>query len=105
MICDTCIYVTSRHKFLSLMNSDGQISTSSLRDNPCCYCKYLFDCDYYEAKLKRCPFCGGEAFFITDDGGDSGKETYSVSCSECGCDIGWYDTKKEASAAWNRRST
>lgn len=56
-------------------------------------------------KLKRCPFCGGEADVET--GVDFG---FYVECQQCGCLLGkgsgcgYYDTIKESVIAWNRRA-
>lgn len=58
-------------------------------------------------ELKRCPFCGGEAYYcITDvDGNEYGK----VVCSKCGAqvaisDFASVDIKRDAYKKWNRRS-
>ena len=42
-------------------------------------------------KLKKCPFCGGEA------------EIFWVICKECTAETKDFDTKEEAIEAWNRR--
>lgn len=96
-VCNFCSYLEDSRKFWR------SPSLEELKSLPCWNCKFLFDGDHYDEKLKRCPFCGNEAEFIYDDGGDSGDESYSVECTKCACDIGWYKTKKEASDAWNIR--
>lgn len=100
-ICHNCENFTSREQVFLLQGSIKEI-----RDLPCWGCKYLFrDEDNYSSKLLTCPFCGSQAHISTDDGGDSGIETYTVICDGCSCDIGWFDTKKEAIDRWNTRVT
>lgn len=48
-------------------------------------------------ELKPCPFCGGEAEFI------SGVGFFCVSCSFCCGETNLYNTGQEAIDAWNRR--
>lgn len=66
-----------------------------------------------QAKLKPCPFCGGEAVLIKDlqpDGYCSYK-TATVKCQACGCNTGAYiidghygiTTVQDAIEAWNSR--
>ena len=53
-------------------------------------------------KLKKCPFCGGEARYI--DGYYDGWNEYNypmVCCMSCGASVPTRD--KTASKAWNRR--
>ncbi|MEY8367567.1 Lar family restriction alleviation protein [Anaerovoracaceae bacterium 42-11] len=47
-------------------------------------------------KLKKCPFCGGEASII-------GHSTIWVYCNECLGQTAAGDTEEEAIEAWNRR--
>lgn len=65
-------------------------------------------------ELKKCPFCGGEAFFAKAKQRDGNVmyETISVICSECGCKTeekicdGYYDcycTDEEIAEIWNIR--
>lgn len=51
-------------------------------------------------KLKKCPFCGGEAKVFETD-----LNTFRVICAECSCSVGryWYYKKEEAITAWNTR--
>lgn len=56
-------------------------------------------------KLKRCPFCGGEASVDVDDDG-----YYVVGCDKdfcCLCNVFYtnkgYHTEEEAIEAWNTR--
>ena len=58
-------------------------------------------------ELKPCPFCGGEAIYITTaiKAGDLVKEFYSISCLDCNAEIYKYcKTEEEAIEAWNRRA-
>ena len=48
-------------------------------------------------ELKRCPFCGGEAFRCHHD------LRHYVKCSFCGCGTGVFFTPELAVQAWNRR--
>lgn len=54
------------------------------------------------AKLKPCPFCGGEAKTKKDTLG-----AWKVRCAKCSCDVGryWFWTKQNAIEAWNRRTS
>ena len=56
-------------------------------------------------KLKPCPFCGGEAKYITYypfDGYQRESPTYIIKCEECGAEVN--DNKKESVIElWNRR--
>lgn len=74
-------------------------------------------------ELKKCPFCGGEAFFGTKRDSAWYKEWYVIYCSGCGAEIEDerkflcsryhnYDEEKirgfienEIAEKWNRRST
>lgn len=47
-------------------------------------------------KLKKCPFCGGEARIM-------GYFMKWVYCTECLSQTGVIDTEEEAIEAWNRR--
>ena len=51
-------------------------------------------------ELKSCPFCGGSDLWI--DGGEY-LNSFAVICTHCGGRIGYFDTKADAIAAWNRR--
>ena len=49
-------------------------------------------------KLKRCPFCGGEARIFYPD------STFTrIGCRKCQTVSDSYVTQQEAIAAWNRR--
>lgn len=54
------------------------------------------------AKLKPCPFCGGETKIRTYSG--MGRTMFFVQCNDCAAESSCYDTKEEAVAAWNRRA-
>ena len=60
-------------------------------------------------KLKPCPFCGGEAA-IGDTIDENGVLVYTVGCHKCKIAIAkqrdgyFWQRKKEAIVAWNRRS-
>lgn len=64
------------------------------------------------AKLKPCPFCGGENLLVGTareievDCGDD--DSFAVCCNYrkggCGAVSGYRDSKKEAIEAWNRRT-
>lgn len=47
-------------------------------------------------KLKKCPFCGGEAEFAT-------SHKRWVQCKECLAESVYCDTPEQAIAAWNNR--
>ena len=53
-------------------------------------------------KLKRCPFCGGEAeiFYGITYGF---RALYEPRCIKCECWIGVYETEEQAIKSWNRR--
>ena len=53
-------------------------------------------------KLKRCPFCGGEAKFLPM--WKFRSENYWVRCVDCGCETPAFVTQKLAAEAWNRRA-
>ncbi len=66
-------------------------------------------------KLKRCPFCGGEAHaMVTRLKGkdDDLSMLYSVACRECNAmigtfanmKVGFYDTPGAAAEVWNSRA-
>ena len=77
-----------------------------------------------EIKLKPCPFCGGEAQFITESYKSSHYDAgfnFTIQCQGCytrlpqeyslsvkldaeGCIIITGDGRKDAAAAWNRRA-
>ena len=53
-------------------------------------------------EIKPCPFCGGEATFISDHRGED------IACQNDGCCTNpstsdFYDTYEEAIEAWNTR--
>lgn len=53
------------------------------------------------SRLKKCPFCGGEAMLRSwthEDG-----IYYTVECPKCYVDMGEYETIEEITKAWNRR--
>ena len=52
-------------------------------------------------ELKPCPFCGSSDLWI--DGGEC-LNNFEVVCTKCGGRIGYFDTKADAIAAWNRRA-
>jgi Lar family restriction alleviation protein len=54
-------------------------------------------------ELKPCPFCGGEATLwkIRETDGPYYRP-YHILCG-CGGRVGWFEEKKEAIDAWNRR--
>lgn len=58
------------------------------------------------SELKPCPFCGGEAHFV-EVGFQDKDDIISpyVICHNCGASTAWYEGKKEAKDAWNRRAT
>ena len=53
-------------------------------------------------KLKPCPFCGGEAKLYSR-AIDWLLSEHLVRCKKCHCETDVYDTKEEATEAWNRR--
>lgn len=52
-----------------------------------------------KVRLKRCPFCGGEAKATSNES----KTLHRIWCSTCGAIVEWYGTKEETVTAWNRR--
>ena len=59
-----------------------------------------------EVKLKRCPFCGGEAYVSNEDCYGNVDEYYLVHCTECGLQLGFtnqFCTEEEAIKYWNTR--
>ena len=59
------------------------------------------------AKLKPCPFCGGEAKIVVDYPLKSNDELFAVICTNDNCLVQpeppYYVGKGEAIEAWNRR--
>ena len=54
-------------------------------------------------KLLPCPFCGGDAYLVTDD---ETASLYGVQCFRCDAGIpSEKKTVKEAVEAWNRRAS
>ena len=47
-------------------------------------------------KRKKCPFCGGEERFATEEGN-------WILCPKCGAESDYFDRKEEAITAWNTR--
>jgi Lar family restriction alleviation protein len=47
-------------------------------------------------KLKRCPFCGGEAIVVDIN-------DWIIECSKCYGKVGLFEQKEEAIKAWNAR--
>lgn len=58
------------------------------------------------AKLKPCPFCGAEAFLdkYVYDLEPGCASTHFVECNGCHATTFEYDSKEEATEAWNRRA-
>lgn len=55
------------------------------------------------AKLKPCPFCGGEADILEHQFYGL-SPTYGVKCLDCNCEtFQFFETDDEAIAAWNTR--
>jgi Lar family restriction alleviation protein len=56
-----------------------------------------------EIKLKRCPFCGGEAKFEINR--EMGGTQYQVLCTKCPTTVGryWFWKKEDAINSWNTR--
>lgn len=55
--------------------------------------------------LKLCPFCGGECYIVFNETvGDYKNPTpFTPICSDCGCDLGGFETRELAIKAWNKR--
>jgi Lar family restriction alleviation protein len=51
-------------------------------------------------QLKKCPFCGGEAFIPKNE---DGEWCTWVVCRECNAETSYFETLEEAIAAWNTR--
>lgn len=60
-----------------------------------------------EPKLKKCPFCGGEAEATEmQDTWYNDTMHWYICCSKCSCCLGGYGeftTEAEAIEAWNKR--
>ena len=70
-------------------------------------------------ELKRCPFCGGEAFIVNERDGEWYHEWYEVKCADCEAQIEddryfmcdreepseeeMRQIEKELAEKWNRR--
>lgn len=55
-------------------------------------------------ELKPCPFCGGEACIQRHEF-IGYADTFGVVCLDCCCETRqFFETKKEAIEAWNRRA-
>ncbi len=60
------------------------------------------------SKLKKCPFCGGEAekfkdvSFVVENGEKIGEKMWFVCCTECSALVSG-STEQEVSDQWNRR--
>ena len=56
-----------------------------------------------EIKLKRCPFCGGEAKLEINR--EMGGTQYQVLCTKCPTTVGryWFWKKEDAINSWNTR--
>lgn len=55
-------------------------------------------------RLEKCPWCAGDGWIIEDR--DLKLPTlYRAQCKMCGAGHGGFDTRAEAIAAWNRRTT
>jgi Lar family restriction alleviation protein len=60
--------------------------------------------DMEEKRLKRCPFCGGEAVLKKYSGAQLNKTVYWVTCSKCFTRIGTIKfSETEAIDLWNNR--
>lgn len=66
-----------------------------------------------EIKLKKCPFCGGEAYFLTPKTVNSSFVSVGVECKMCGANpysvlVYKFETeenkKKAIAELWNRRT-
>jgi Lar family restriction alleviation protein len=54
-------------------------------------------------RLRECPFCGHTAELYSCDGGDYGKDYFTVECTFCACTMDIYGTEEEAIKTWNTR--
>lgn len=58
-------------------------------------------------RLRRCPFCGGDAAFEEIGGiitvANDTASTYIVKCERCGIHTREYSTQEEAAEQWNTR--
>lgn len=55
-------------------------------------------------RLKRCPFCGGEAKTMPTSGVFEDERFWLVLCPKCYAKSRDFVTKAEAAVAWNRRA-
>ena len=65
-----------------------------------------------EQELEPCPFCGNDGSGRIEDAlhvsmSERGwrEPSWSVQCDKCTATTGYFDTKAEATAAWNTRAT
>lgn len=56
-------------------------------------------------RMKRCPFCGGEANMQTFTTAAEKVPRYRVKCLDCWCMTDWDNfSTEEAAAKWDRRT-
>lgn len=53
-------------------------------------------------ELKPCPFCGGEA--VIDIWNDGSAWIKCENIYDCSCEMGLFDSAKEAADIWNKRT-
>jgi Lar family restriction alleviation protein len=51
-----------------------------------------------------CPFCGDNALHTEPNEAIDGSSEFAVRCENCGAYGPWWDNRKGAIAAWNRRA-
>lgn len=56
-------------------------------------------------ELKPCPFCGGKAEVVWMPYINVEGMGLVVECNHCWAETGYYATREEAIAAWNRRAS
>ena len=54
-------------------------------------------------KLKRCPFCGGNAELESSYADYVGSGLHKIVCQACGCQTNYEHPMQKAVDAWNRR--
>lgn len=55
-----------------------------------------------QVEVRECPCCGGDGLVLKSQYGNIGE--HWVTCRQCRLKTGWYTTRDDAIAAWNKRA-